>query len=87
MRPIDQRLVSELMRLDDRNLPIAEVYRKLGATADGLGLPRPSYEVARRRIHEIRRARAGPHTGDVALEVAFRVRPPEALLDHIAGTK
>ncbi len=87
MHPIDQRLISELERLDDRNVPIAEVCRQLGAAADRLGLPRPSYEVSRRRIHEIRRARTGPRTGDVALEVAFRVRPPEALLDHIAGIK
>lgn len=87
MRPIDRRLVSELEHLDDRKLPVAEVHRRLGAVADRLGLPRPSYEVARRRIHEIRRAGAAPRATDVALEVAFRGRPPEALLDHIAGTK
>lgn len=87
MRPIDRRLVSELERLDDRRLPVAEVHRRLGAAADRLGLPRPSYEVVRRRIHEIRRARAAPRMADVVLDVAFRVRPPEALLDHIAGTK
>lgn len=87
MRSIDPRLIRELERLDDRNVPLAEIHRRLGDTADRLGLPRPSYEVARRRIHELRRAKVGPRLGEVALEVAFRVRPPEAILDHIAGTK
>lgn len=87
MRPIDHRLVRELERLDDGQLPVAETYRRLDAAADRLGLPRPSYEAVRRRVHDIRRTRVERTTADVAVEVAFRVRAPEALLDHVARTK
>jgi hypothetical protein len=66
-------------------MAIAEVRRRVGVEADRLGLPRPSYERVRELVHESRRLRAQVTTGDVLLDVAFRVRPPDAVLDHISG--
>jgi hypothetical protein len=79
------RLLAAISRLDDERLPIAEVCRRVCAEADRLGLPRPSYQRVRVIVHEERRLRAQVTTGDVLLDVAFRVRPPEAVLDQISG--
>jgi hypothetical protein len=51
---IPAELIEILLRLDDRNRPIAETYRQLGAEADRLGLTRPSYERVRELVHELR---------------------------------
>jgi hypothetical protein len=75
-----------LIRLDDPSLPIAETCRRVGEQADQLGLPRPSYERIRMLVHEARRMRdRGPSTASVLFDVATRVRPPEAILDHLSG--
>jgi hypothetical protein len=83
---IDSRLLAALEHLDDRSIPIAETYRRLGAVARELGLVRPSYEQIRTIVHRTRRIPSGPSTGDVLLDIAFRSRPPTALLDHLSGT-
>lgn len=49
-----------------------------------MGLYRPSYEQVRVLVHTARRLRRqgrGP-VSTVALEVAFRVKPPDAILLH-----
>jgi hypothetical protein len=46
----DPRLLEALGRLDDRNVPIAEVARRVGSVAAALGLPRPSYVHLRRLV-------------------------------------
>jgi hypothetical protein len=74
------------VRLDDRNVPIAEVNRRVGEQAERLGLRRPSYQRVRELVHESRRIRRGPTTASVLVDVAFRVRPPTAVLDHLSGT-
>jgi len=74
-----------LVRLDDRGVPIAETYRRLGIEADHLGLTRPSYERVRELVHRERSIRRGPSTTSVLVDVAWRVRPPDALLDHLSG--
>ena len=74
-----------LVRLDDRSVPIAETYRRLGIEADHLGLTRPSYERVRELVHRERSIRRGPSTTSVLVDVAWRVRPPDALLDHLSG--
>ena len=66
-------------------MPIAEVRRRVGAEADRLGLPRPSYERVRELVHESRGLRAQITTGEVLLDVAFRVRPPDAIAAQISG--
>jgi hypothetical protein len=82
---ISPRLIKALVRFDDRAVPIAETNRRVGREAERLGLPRPSYERIRELVHEARRIRRGPTTASVLLDVAFRARPPDAVLDHISG--
>jgi hypothetical protein len=82
---ISPRLINALVRFDDRAIPIAETNRRVGEEAARLGLPRPSYERIRELVHEARRIRRGPTTSRVLLDVAFRARPPEAVVDHISG--
>lgn len=84
--PIDPRLVAALARLDDANRPIAETNRRLGAVADALDIPRPSYEQVRVLIHALRRRRLTvPSAGDLMLDIAFRSRPPQAVLRDLIG--
>ena len=82
---LSPRLLDAIVRIDDRKLPIAEIRRRLGAEADRLGLPRPSYERVRELVHESRRLRARLSTQDVLLDITTRTRPPGALLEHISG--
>jgi hypothetical protein len=82
---ISPRLLEAIVRFDDRTLPIAETSRRVGCEAERLGLPRPSYERVRELVHEMRRVRRGPSTASVLVDIAFRLRPPEALLDHVSG--
>jgi hypothetical protein len=82
---IDRRLVAAAELLDEKTVPIAETNRRVRALADALGLTRPSYEQLRQVIHEARRRGRVPSTGEVLLDIAFRVRPPDALGDHLAG--
>ena len=82
---IPQRLLVQLGRLDDPRLPFAEINRRLGAEAARLGLPPPSYQRVRELLHQLRRLRRGPTTAQVLVDIAFRVRPPGAFLDHVSG--
>ena len=82
---ISQQLLDAVARLDDRKQPIAETCRRVGAEAERLGLPRPSYQRVRVLVHELRALRQQPSTASVLADIAFRVRPPDALLDHLAG--
>jgi len=84
------RLLDEIERLSKRQLPIAEINRRVGRAAWRMSLPKPSYERVRVLVHAARRLRQlGPKTyAAVAYEVAFRVRPPIALLErHVEGRR
>jgi hypothetical protein len=81
---IDERLVAALARLDDRTLPIAEINRRLGVVAEGLGLTRPSYQQVRVIVHQLRSRSRSPRIGETLLEISFRVKPPAAILDALA---
>ena len=83
---IDARLVAAAERLDNPTTPIAETNRRVGLVAGELGLVRPSYEQVRTIVVQARRRGRQPSTGDVLLDIAFRTRPPSALLDHLVGT-
>jgi hypothetical protein len=77
-------LLDEIERQSRRSVPIAEMNRCVGRKAAAMGLHRPSYERVRVLVHTARRLRRqgrGP-VSTVALEVAFRVKPPEAVLLH-----
>jgi len=81
-------LLQALVELDDPGLPVAEINRRLGREAERLGLPRPSYERVRVILHDARRLQARRRrqtTLSVLVDVMFRVRPQEAILDHLAG--
>jgi hypothetical protein len=86
---ISPRLIAQVERLDDERVPIAEVYRRLGEAADRLELTRPSYERVRQLVRDARRRRrfAGPTTTAVLADVVLRVRPPDALGEHLAGVE
>ena len=74
-------LVSAIPALDAPGLPIADVWRRLGAYVDALELPRPSYEQTRVLVHRSRAIRALPGVADLALDVAFRTRGPAEAAD------
>ena len=78
-------LLAGIERLDDENVPIADVYRRVAALASHLGYARPSYEQIRVPVHEHRRRGLAPTAGEILLEVASRGRPPEALLELLEG--
>jgi hypothetical protein len=46
----DPRLLRAIRRLDDESLSIAEVCRRVGAAAEKIGVPRPSYVHVRRIV-------------------------------------
>ena len=84
---LSPRLVEAIDELDDGTMPIAELCRRVGAYADSLSLTRPSYEQVRVHAHAARRWRKlDATTGEVLVDVAARVRPPEDVLRHMAGT-
>ena len=83
---IRKELLEAVVRHDKRTHPIAETARRVGREAERLGLTRPSYQRIRELVHESRRLRRGPSTTSILVDVAFRVRPPEAVLDHLSGT-
>ena len=73
------RLLDVIERLSSERVPIAEINRRVGAEAERLGLPRPSYERVRELVHEARELRRGwtPAT-KVLIDVATRTRSPRA---------
>jgi hypothetical protein len=79
------RLLETLVKADGPSVPIAETCRRVGREAERIGVARPSYERVRLLVHEFRRIRRGPSTASILADVAFRVSPPEAVLDHISG--
>jgi hypothetical protein len=79
---IHPALRAALERLDRRGRPIAETHRRLGAVADLLGLPRPSYQRTRELVHEHRRRTLAPSAGRILLEVALS-QTPKLTLDRL----
>ena len=84
---IGPTLLAVIERLDDERLPIAEVNRRVGATASHLGFSRPSYEQVRVLVHEHRRIGLAPTAGQILLDVFLKTRPPHALLELLDGAK
>ena len=69
-------LVEAIDALDEPGLSIAELWRRLGAYADELHLPQPSYQQTRLLVHRSRQIRAMPGAGELVLDVALKVRGP-----------
>jgi hypothetical protein len=79
---IPQRLLDEIEHQSRRSVPIAEMNRCVGRAAAAMGVYRPSYEQVRVLVHaawRLRREGQAP-VSTVAMQVAFRVRPTEAML-------
>lgn len=79
---IPVRLLDEIERQSRGSVPIAEMNRCVGRAAARMELYRPSYEQVRVLVHAARRLRqSGPEpVSTIAAQVAFRVKPPEAIL-------
>jgi hypothetical protein len=82
---ISPRLRNEVERLAAKPHRSAEICREVGETAERLGLRRPSYEQVRAIVRETRRRPTAASTGDVLLDIAFRVRHPDAFIEHVSG--
>ena len=73
------RLLDVIERLSSERAPIAEINRRVGAEAERLGLPRPSYERVRELVHEARELRRGwTPAHEIFVDVATRARSPRA---------
>jgi len=83
---LDVRLIAALEHLlRDESVPVAELNRRLGAVAEALLLPRPSYERVRLIVRDRRSGRyALPSAGEILLEIAARGRPADDLLKLLA---
>jgi len=77
--------MAAIERLSTNDWPIAEINRRVGEEAERLGLQRPSYQQVRVLVQRTRRIARRPTLGDVVVEVAFRRRAPEAILDQVSG--
>jgi hypothetical protein len=82
---ISLRLRDEIERLAARPYGAADICRAVGQTAEELGFRRPSYEQVRLLVRESRRRPRRVSTGEVLLDVALRVRHPDAFLKHVSG--
>jgi hypothetical protein len=87
---VNPLLVAALEHLDDRHVPIAETNRRLGQLAGSIDVPRPSYQQVRVLVHAVRerqeaRRAARRAAVDLILDVQFRRRPPDALLELLHG--
>jgi hypothetical protein len=58
---LDRRLRRAAIKLDRREEPMAETWRRVGRIAWKLDLPRPSYDTVRLIVREHRRSRAEAH--------------------------
>ena len=82
---ISGRLLDEIDRLARRSDRAADICRAIGEHAEEQGFRRPSYEQVRLLVKQSRRQPRRVSTGEVLLDVALRVRPPDAFLKHVSG--
>ena len=79
---LSPRLLDFIETVAARSVPIAEINRLVGAEAERLGLPRPSYQRARVLVHEARDLQRGYHsTAEILIDVATRRRSPYAYME------
>ena len=81
---ISLQLRAQIDDLADGSLSAADITREVGKAAESLGQIRPSYEQVRKLVREARRRPRRASTADVLLDVAFRVKHPNALVEHLA---
>ena len=85
---LEGKLRDELERMarKQKDYSIAELNRAIGERAETLGLTRPSYARVRQVVNGARARIEPPSWGELLLDVDLRKRPPEALIDKLAGT-
>ena len=84
------RLIRAIHRLDDESVPIAEVWRRVGAWADRSGIARPGYDNVRRIVlaERDRRAELRQIRNEVAgTLLTGRTPDPVDALDSLAAVK
>ena len=83
---IDACLIEALATLDDPCQPVAETRRRLGALAESLDLPRPSYERVRQLVAEHRQWSGRPSRVAALADLAWNTRRPEQVFyDLVSG--
>jgi hypothetical protein len=82
---VDSRLIAALRRLDDGELPVAELNRRLGSVAERLGLAQPSYQCVRLLVRDLRAGRGHPGVGELLLDIALRTRSPDRILAELSN--
>jgi hypothetical protein len=82
---LSPKLLEAIVRYDDRKVPIAETYRRVGSEAEQLGLPRPSYQRVRVLVHAARRTRSRPTTASLLVDAGLNVRHPRHVLEDLTG--
>jgi hypothetical protein len=76
---LEDQLVRAIVLLDDRDVPMAETYRRLRGLTAQIGVPRPSYERVRVELRASRR-RADAHrekrtkARELAIQLAYNTR-------------
>jgi hypothetical protein len=79
---LSPRLLDFIEAVSELRVPIAEISRMVGAEAERLGLPRPSYQRVRVLVHEARELRHGHiSAAGVILDIATRKRSPWAITE------
>ena len=73
------RLIRAIRRLDDESVPIAEVWTRVGARADLLGVSRPGYDNVRRIILAERERKAELARSATRSQAALMPDPVRAL--------
>jgi hypothetical protein len=67
----DVRILDAVRALDEPALPVAELNRRVGAVAEAIGVPRPSYVHIRRYVIAERERRAGDQARRHELRALF----------------
>jgi hypothetical protein len=80
---LSPRLLDFIEMVSARQVPIAEINRLVGAEAERLGLPRPSYQRVRVLVHEARELRRSyVSAAEILIDVATRTRSPFAYAER-----
>jgi hypothetical protein len=79
-------LRSELDRLAQKQLSIAEINRLLGLLAAERDVTRLSYARVRQLVHDSRDRVREPSWGELLLDVDLRLRHPDVLMQKLSGT-
>jgi hypothetical protein len=79
-RRLDPRLAALVVAHDVDGQPMAETWRRVGETAEELGLSRPSYHTVRELVrHERRRRKARTEVRQAALGILGAAASPRAV--------